>query len=131
MTKLAMLYGKGRGVPRNHAAAIKWLRKAADTGDGTAMVNLSRIYDEGVGVTPDKDENMDHHDERPQSKPGFATFNKVIHILGRRSEAPKPANNNEPMAEDYFQSAENHMNLAGGARCRHLRQGSCDLSQCP
>ncbi len=45
--------------------------------------------------------------KKQKPKPGVATFNKVLHILERRSQI-KPQSGAEPTPEDYFRLAESH-----------------------
>ncbi|KAH8092140.1 hypothetical protein JL720_5728 [Aureococcus anophagefferens] len=59
MFDLACLYARGRGMAKDDVAALAWCTKAADLGDGTAMVargvNLAAIYAQGRGVAADGD----------------------------------------------------------------------------
>ena len=47
------MYGNGRGVPQDHAAAMSWFRKAAEQGHAEAQYNLGVMYEEGHGVPRD------------------------------------------------------------------------------
>jgi len=38
--ELGMDYDNGQGVPKNHAEATRWFRKAAEQGNATAQYNL-------------------------------------------------------------------------------------------
>ena len=49
VTGMAYKYGKF-GVPQDHAASIKWYRKAAEQGDADAQFNLGRVYDRPIGM---------------------------------------------------------------------------------
>lgn len=49
--KLALLYYKGQGVPKDLIEAAKWYRLAAEQGDAKAQVNLGLLYNIGQGVT--------------------------------------------------------------------------------
>ena len=53
MNQIGALYGEGRGVQRDYAEALRWIRKAADEGEPTAMNNVGRFYRDGRGVPPD------------------------------------------------------------------------------
>lgn len=46
---LGSLYGSGRGVPKNHAEALKWARLAAEQGHAEAQLNLAVMYAFGMG----------------------------------------------------------------------------------
>jgi TPR repeat protein len=50
---LGLLYQNGDGVPRDHALAAAWFRKAADQGDSAAQLNLAFSYQMGQGVPQD------------------------------------------------------------------------------
>ena len=55
--RLAILYERGDGVPRNDAEAVRWLRKAAEAGYADAQVNLGLIYRQGTrGITKNPEE---------------------------------------------------------------------------
>ncbi len=47
------MYGKGLGVPQDHAVAVQWYRKAAEQGVAKAEFNLGLMYDNGLGVKQD------------------------------------------------------------------------------
>ncbi len=48
--ELAGIYAKGEGVPKDHAAAVKWFTKAAEQGNAEARMILGGIYIAGKGV---------------------------------------------------------------------------------
>jgi hypothetical protein len=50
---IGFMYRKGRGVPLDEKAAVKWYRRAAEQGFADAMTNLGYMYDEGRGVEQD------------------------------------------------------------------------------
>lgn len=50
---LGMIYGLGKGVPKDHAEALVWNRKAADQGDVGAQASLRDMYLFGRGVPKD------------------------------------------------------------------------------
>src|SRR5579863_3215341 len=50
---LGRMYYIGDGVPRDHAEAMKWWRKAADQGNAEAQASLGFMYDSGDGISPD------------------------------------------------------------------------------
>ena len=41
---LGLLYDNGKGVPQDHAEAVKWYRKAAEQGDADAQCQLGLMY---------------------------------------------------------------------------------------
>jgi TPR repeat protein len=47
---LGLIYGHGRGVPKDYAQAARWLRQASDDGDPVAMIALGYLYKAGLGV---------------------------------------------------------------------------------
>lgn len=49
MVTLALMHQNGRGVTRDHAKAMTWLRKAAAEGEPLAMVQLGWIFETGTG----------------------------------------------------------------------------------
>jgi len=55
---VAAMLGLGRLGAKAHdwASAHKWWAKAADAGNGVAMGNLGFLYEQGLGVTADRDE---------------------------------------------------------------------------
>jgi hypothetical protein len=53
IVSLAKKYEAGIGIPRDYEKAATLYRKAADQGDGTALLNLGQLYREGLGVTRD------------------------------------------------------------------------------
>ena len=59
MAELGFLYLSGRGVARDDAQAVAWLRKAAENGNATAMDNLGSMYSQGRGVSQDDAQAVD------------------------------------------------------------------------
>src|SRR5208283_3265817 len=47
-----MMYQEGKGVPRDYAEAVRWLRKAADQGDAKAQDALGLMYQDGSKRVP-------------------------------------------------------------------------------
>jgi hypothetical protein len=47
------MYGEGRGVLQDYAAAAKWYRRAAEQGNAGAQYNLGVMYYQGRGVPQD------------------------------------------------------------------------------
>jgi len=52
-TRLADQYYGGQGMPKDHAAAATWYRKAAEQGYAKAQVNLAVMYKFGEGLSRD------------------------------------------------------------------------------
>jgi len=50
MVNLGSMYGKGQGVGKDYAEAVKWYSKAAEKGDAVGMFNLGNYYAQGRGV---------------------------------------------------------------------------------
>lgn len=50
---LGVMYGKGQGVQKDLAEAVKWYRLAAAQGVGAAQSNLGQLYANGQGVSQD------------------------------------------------------------------------------
>ena len=48
---LGLIHDNGRGVARDHAAALKWYRLAAVQGNAGAQRHLGELYYDGLGVT--------------------------------------------------------------------------------
>ncbi|HEY6007349.1 MAG TPA: tetratricopeptide repeat protein [Geobacteraceae bacterium] len=53
---LGIMYYRGDGVKADKAEAVRWLRRAADTGHVRAQNNLGMMYDKGDGVPQDQKE---------------------------------------------------------------------------
>ena len=53
MVRIARMHALGIGTKKSLEAAVAWLGKAVDQGDGIAMQTLAKIYDEGAGVRKD------------------------------------------------------------------------------
>ena len=50
---LGLMYGTGRGVPRDAAEAVRWFRLAAEQGRADAQNTLGLMYGTGLGVPLD------------------------------------------------------------------------------
>jgi TPR repeat protein len=50
---VGIIYGTGKGVPRDYAEALKWYRLAAQNGEATAQFNLGVLHWNGYGVPVD------------------------------------------------------------------------------
>ena len=56
--KLGTIYLLGRGVPQNHAEALKWYRKSAEQGSPSGEAGMGTAFYYGYGVPPDYAESM-------------------------------------------------------------------------
>lgn len=50
---LGMMFGGGRGVPRDYSRAADWYEKSAQQGNTAAQVNLGNLCAQGLGVPTD------------------------------------------------------------------------------
>ena len=55
---LGVAYFKGKGVPQDHAEAVRWCRLAAEQGHAEAQCDLGLCYATGYGVLQDYKEAM-------------------------------------------------------------------------
>lgn len=55
-TKMGDWYYNGRGVPKDHAEALRWYRMAAEQGDSDTQYCVARMYREGDGVPQNTEE---------------------------------------------------------------------------
>ena len=51
--ELGRHFALGDRVPRDHAEAAKWLRRAAENGHSAAQVELAMLHSDGLGVERD------------------------------------------------------------------------------
>jgi uncharacterized protein len=49
MVALGQAYANGRGIAKDDAEALRWLRKAAQMGNAAAFTNLGVFYETGRG----------------------------------------------------------------------------------
>ena len=56
--KLGTAYVRGRGVPQDYDAALRWYRKSAAHGSADGDVGIGAAYYYGYGVTPDYTESL-------------------------------------------------------------------------
>ena len=52
-SNLGVMYGKGEGVLKDEAEAVRWYRKAAEQGNDSAQFNLGLMHATGEGVLKD------------------------------------------------------------------------------
>ncbi len=53
---LGVMFDLGKGLPQEHAEAVRWYRKAAEQGQVEAQLSLARAYADAVGVAQDYQE---------------------------------------------------------------------------
>ncbi|MEZ5362483.1 MAG: hypothetical protein R2748_09170 [Bryobacterales bacterium] len=68
--RLAALYERGAGLPRNLEEAMRWRLRAASQGDGLAMAALAAHYAEGKGVERDAGRRFVATPRRPARESG-------------------------------------------------------------
>jgi TPR repeat protein len=54
----ATVYLKGDPIKQDYGKAIQWYMAAADAGDGVACERIAHLYDQGIGVTVDKQASL-------------------------------------------------------------------------
>ena len=72
------MYGTGRGVSQDHAAAMSWFRKAAEQGHAEAQYNLGVMYEDGRGVPRDYTAAMSWFRKAAEQGEAKAQFNVGI-----------------------------------------------------
>ncbi len=83
------MYFYGRGVAKDYAEGLSWMRKAADQGLTEAQENLGRIYANGYGVAKDQAE-AEHWFELAKAgkKAGPSTEPALAAIAGMIGNGP-------------------------------------------
>ena len=91
------MYGRGEGVPLDYAEAMRWYRKAAEQGIGSAQHNLGRMYalKAAEQSIADKKHELDLLLDKTTPRQGLANAQGNIDALVPRSKAVK---------EDYVQA---------------------------
>ena len=57
--KLGMMYVTGNnGLKQNYVQAFRWFSKSAEKGNSSAMFQLGKLYENGLGVEPDTNEAL-------------------------------------------------------------------------
>jgi TPR repeat protein len=56
MANLGNMLMGGRGLAKDEAEAVRWLRKAADAGDTNGMASLGFAYETGRGIAKNESE---------------------------------------------------------------------------
>ncbi|MDD9810157.1 MAG: tetratricopeptide repeat protein [Gammaproteobacteria bacterium] len=87
---LGVMYNEGSKVPRNHAQAARWFRKAAEQGHADAQAGLGWLYGMGRGVPQDYVEaykwfSLGAAQGNESARSGIALMKHVL-SLKRRSE---------------------------------------------
>lgn len=101
---LAFLLLDGGAVPRDPAAAIRWLSMVAARGDTDAKVALADIYREGRGVDPDRRLAMRWYREAMPGSP-YAAW-RLAELL-EQVDSAESARLYEHAAEAGFAAAQN------------------------
>ncbi len=111
---LGFMYRHGRGVPRDHAEAVKWFRRAAEQGDASAQNNLGFMYRHGLGVPRDHAEAVkwfrraaEQGDASAQNNLGFM----YRHGLGVPRDHAEAVKWYRRAAEQGNASAQNNLGL--------------------
>ncbi len=75
---LGLMYVEGRGVPQDHAEALKWYCLAAAQGDAVAQLNLGVMFDNGRGASGlctkfalEPPSCYRRHGDNPSGEPGY------------------------------------------------------------
>ncbi|MEO7297526.1 MAG: tetratricopeptide repeat protein [Verrucomicrobiota bacterium] len=71
-------YSFGRGVPQDHAEAVKWFRKAAEQNHVMAQSSLGYCYDAGEGVAKDYVEAVKWYRKAAEQGHHFAQHNLAL-----------------------------------------------------
>ena len=69
------MYANGLGVPKEHAEAVNWYRRAADQGYASAQSNLGLMYAKGEGVPKDDAEAVKWYRSAAEQGNATAQFN--------------------------------------------------------
>jgi len=56
MHDLAVFFAEGDAGPQSYSAAVEWFRQASEHGLVDSQYNLAVLYEQGLGVTADKEE---------------------------------------------------------------------------
>jgi uncharacterized protein len=82
--ELALIYDRGKGVPKNDAEAARWYQKAAEQGHAMAQANLGNMYLLGQGLPQDDAKALywnqkaaDQGDIIGEASLGYLYFNAV------------------------------------------------------
>jgi TPR repeat protein len=111
---LGFLYYEGKGVPRDYAQAIVWLRKAAEQGNAEAQLSLGAAYEMGKGVQQDDAEAAAWY--RKAAERGNALVQnhlaEVQNHLGRLYAAGKGVLQDDAEAAKWFRRAADQGNVS-------------------
>jgi len=72
---LGVMYGKGKGVPQDYQAAVRWYQLAAEQGFPKAMSNLASMYSRGKGVPKDYAQAIHWYQEAAEEELPEAQYN--------------------------------------------------------
>jgi hypothetical protein len=80
---LGMMYGNGRGIPKDDQQALMWYRKAAEQGFARSQSILGRMYrDGGQGVTKDEQQSMFWYRKAAEQGYADAQYNLGLMYFG-------------------------------------------------
>jgi hypothetical protein len=113
--ELATAYLQGRGVPRDHAEALKWCRKAAEQGYAEAQTALGGKYEYGVGVSVDNTEAIKWY--RKAAEQGYAEAQFTLGMMysgvkGVRQDGAETIKWYRKAAEQGYAKAQLFLGLA-------------------
>jgi hypothetical protein len=97
---LGVRYEDGEGVRQDYAEALKWYRKAAESGYAPSQVNLGRMYANGTGVRKDPREAHKWYLKAAEQGVAQAQYN-----LGIRSFNGEGVVQDNAEAERWFRKA--------------------------
>jgi TPR repeat protein len=101
MEDLGRVYGTGIGVAKDSTQAVRWYRRASDSGSLVAMLSLAGMYRDGEGV--EKDESQAQLWTRKAAQAAEAGGAGTMYTLGSMYARPGPAS---AWKQDYVQAAE-------------------------
>jgi hypothetical protein len=104
------------GGPRNAADALRWFKKAAGTGDMTAMLHLGACYDVGIGVAEDDEMAVSWYRKAADKGSSAALFD-----LGKMYESGRGVARDAAKAREFYSRAAKMGNAEAKSRLAHLR----------
>ena len=120
---------EGTGLPKDQAAALKWFRRAASSGDMDALNMVGRCLDNGWGTAPDPAAAAEQYRRAADAGHAWAQYNLGHLYLDGRGVAQ----DFHQAYSYYLRAAEQHheraMNLVGAMLRRGL--GNTARSQKP
>lgn len=104
--QLGIAYESGMGVEQNYAEAVRWYRRAADSGHSGAQNNLGSMYGRGLGVSQSDTEAMKWY-LRAAAEGHPAAQNNVgfMYATGRAAAGLGEASSNQEQAVKWYRKA--------------------------